>query len=108
MSEDKNPVGRPRNQDAQALDDILLSKEKREALFKELKRFAKEKDLHKQRAKSLQEDIKAISKDTFNLSVKKFNELIDAYDSGALDEKIDVLTTTVDTLTILKESTENE
>lgn len=106
----KNSVGRPpsKESDAQSLDDLLVSREKREALLHEVKRFAKEKELHKQRSKALSEDLKACAKDNFKLSVKKFNELVDAFDSGQLDDKIALLTSTVDTLQVLKEDSENE
>ena len=106
----KNSVGRPQSKesDSQALDDILVSREKREALLHEVKRFAKEKELHKQRSKALSEDLKVCAKDNFKLSVKKFNELVDAFDSGQLDDKIALLTSTVDTLQVLKEDSENE
>lgn len=109
MSEEKK-VGRPdsRESDSLALDEILCSKEKREALLFQIKRIAKDKELHKQRSKGLSEDIKATSKDNFKLSVKKFNELVDAFDSGQLDDKIALLTSTVDTLQVLKEDSENE
>lgn len=93
--------------DTQALDDLLLSKEKREALFKELKRFALEKDLHKQRGKVLSSDIKAVAKDTFGLSARKMNELISDYDSGKLDDRIAEKSSTVDVLQIMKEYDDN-
>lgn len=106
----ENKVGRPdsRETDAIALDEILTSKEKREALLFQIKRIAKDKHLHKQRSESLREDIKDTAKDNFKLSVKKFNELVDAFDSGQLDDKIALLTSTVDTLQVLKEDSENE
>lgn len=105
-----NKVGRKsaKESDAQALDDLLVSREKREALLFQIKRIAKDKELHKQRSKGLSEDIKATAKDNFKLSVKKFNELVDAFDSGQLDDKIALLTSTVDTLQVLKEDSENE
>ena len=95
-------VGRPlaKQADVLALDDILRSKEKREALLKELKRFSKETELQKDRAKNLNDDIKAVAQDTFKLSVKKFKELMSAID-GDVDEVIQLLTSTVDTLEIL-------
>ena len=49
----------------------MISKEKREALVKELKRFSIELEQQKSRAKDLNEDIKAVAKETFGLSTKK-------------------------------------
>ena len=97
-------VGRKsaKQSDALAMDDILRSKEKREAFFKELKRFAKETELQKHRSKALGEDIKAVAQDTFKISVRKFKELMSAMD-GDTDSVIQLLTSTVDTLEILKE-----
>ena len=74
----KGSVGRPSasESDRIALDEIMISKEKREALVKELKRFSIELDQQKSRAKNLNEDIKSVAKETFGLSTKKFKELV--------------------------------
>ena len=45
-----------------ALDELLLSQEKREALVFQIKRLAKDIELQKQRAEGLREDIKASAK----------------------------------------------
>lgn len=110
METSNRKVGRPdlKSSDQNALDDILRSPEKRKALVESIKRFAKDKDLHKQRGKALQEDLKAVAKDTFGLSVKKMNELISDFDSGKLDDRIAEKTSTVDVLEIVKEMTSNE
>lgn len=107
--ENKQAVGRPskRDTDAQALNDILLSQDKRKALLFQLKRLDKDLELHKQRSDALREDLKA-SAEGFNLSVKKFKELLNDLASGELDSKIDTLTSTVDVLTILKEDVDKQ
>ena len=85
-----------------ALDDILRSKEKREALFSEAKRFALEIDEQKRKAKNLNEDIKAIAEDTFGIKAGTFKEFINAV-NGNLEDVIQLLTSKVDVLEILKE-----
>ena len=86
-----------------ALDEIMISKEKREALVKELKRFSIELEQQKSRAKNLNEDIKSVAKETFGLSTKKFKELVSVVDSGDFDGVINTLTSTVDMLEVIKE-----
>ena len=110
MSEYKNKVGRPeiKESDALALDEILASKEKREALLFQIKRIDTDLELHKQRSDAIRDDIKATAKDGFNLSVRKFKELVEAFSSGQLDDQIAVLTSTVDTLQVLKEDSESQ
>ena len=86
-----------------ALDEIMISKEKREALVKELKRFSIELEQQKSRAKNLNEDLKIVAKETFGLSTKKFKELVSVVDSGDFDGVINTLTSTVDMLEVIKE-----
>ena len=85
-----------------ALDEIMISKEKREALVKELKRFSIDLEQQKSRAKNLNEDIKSVAKETFGLSTK-FKELVSVVDSGDFDGVINTLTSTVDMLEVIKE-----
>ena len=101
----KGSVGRPSasESDRIALDEIMISKEKREALVKEFKRFSIELEQQKSRAKNLNEDIKAVAKETFGLSTKKFKELVSVVDSGDFDGVINTLTSTVDMLEVIKE-----
>ncbi len=98
-------VGRPfaKDSDKVSLDEIMISKEKREALIKELKRFSLEMDQQKIRNKNLNEDIKIVAKETFGLSTKKFKELVSVVDSGDFDGVINTLTSTVDMLEVIKE-----
>ena len=104
MSENEKGAGRPsvKDSDILAMDDILRSKEKVDALIKSLKQHALETEQHKRRGKNLSDDITAIAKDTFGLSKKKYTELMTALD-GDVDNVISLLTSTVDTLQYLKE-----
>lgn len=106
MSENKG-AGRPsvKEADVLAMDDILRSPEKVEALITSLKQHALETEQHKRRGKNLSEDITAIAKDTFGLSKRKYTELMNALD-GNVDDVIAMLTSTVDTLQYLKEKKE--
>lgn len=108
MSEIKK-VGRPDKSisDRIALDEILLSQDKTNALLFQLKRLDKDLELNKQRTKALADDLKA-SAENFGLSVKKFKELLADLGCGELEAKIQTLTSTVDVLTVLKEKSDNE
>lgn len=103
----RGKAGRPsaKEKDTQAMDDILLSKEKREALVFQIKRLAKDIELQKQRAEGLREDIKA-SADNLGLSVAKLKSLISDFDSGNLTDIIQEKTSYVDVLEVVKELTQ--
>lgn len=105
----RKTAGRPsaKEKDTQSMDDILTSKEKREALVFQIKRLAKDIELQKQRAEGLREDIKA-SAENLGLSVAKFKSLISDYDSGNLTDIIQEKTSYVDVLEVVKEITEKE
>lgn len=105
----RKTAGRPsaKQADALAMDSILTSKEKREALVFQIKRLAKDIELQKQRAEGLREDIKA-SAENLGLSVAKFKSLISDYDSGNLTDIIQEKTSYVDVLEVVKEITEKE
>lgn len=104
---ERKTAGRPsaKQADALAMDSILLSKEKREALVFQIKRLAKDIELQKQRAEGLREDIKA-SAENLELSVAKFKSLISDYDSGNLTDIIQEKTSYVDVLEVVKELTD--
>ena len=106
---ERKTAGRPsaKQADALAMDSILTSKEKREALVFQIKRLAKDIELQKQRAEGLREDIKA-SAENLGLSVAKFKSLISDYDSGNLTDIIQEKTSYVDVLEVVKEITEKE
>ena len=106
---ERKTAGRPsaKQADALAMDSILTSKEKREALVFQIKRLAKDIELQKQRADGLREDIKG-SAENLGLSVAKFKSLISDYDSGNLTDIIQEKTSYVDVLEVVKEITEKE
>ena len=106
---ERKTAGRPsaKQADALAMDSILTSKEKREALVFQIKRLAKDIELQKQRAEGLREDIKA-SAENLGLSVAKLKSLISDYDSGNLTDIIQEKTSYVDVLEVVKEITEKE
>ncbi len=103
----RGKAGRPsaKEKDTQALDSILVSKEKREALVFQIKRLAKDIELQKQRAEGLREDIKA-SAENLGLSVAKLKSLISDFDSGNLTDIIQEKTSYVDVLEVVKELTD--
>lgn len=103
----RKTAGRPsaKEKDTQSMDNILLSKEKREALVFQIKRLAKDIELQKQRAEGLREDIKA-SAENLGLSVAKLKSLISDYDSGNLTDIIQEKTSYVDVLEVVKELTQ--
>ena len=103
----RGKVGRPsaKEKDTAALDDILTSKEKREALVFQIKRLAKDIELQKQRAEGLREDVKA-SAENLGLSVAKLKSLISDFDSGNLTDIIQEKTSYVDVLEVVKELTQ--
>lgn len=103
----RGKAGRPsaKEKDTQSMGDILLSKEKREALVFQIKRLAKDIELQKQRAEGLREDIKA-SAENLGLSVAKFKSLISDFDSGNLTDIIQEKTSYVDVLEVVKELTQ--
>ena len=103
----RGKAGRPsaKEKDTQSMDEILLSKEKREALVFQIKRLAKDIELQKQRAEGLREDIKA-SSENLGLSVAKLKSLISDYDSGNLTDIIQEKTSYVDVLEVVKELTQ--
>ena len=102
-------VGRKSKETADriAMDEILLSQQKREALVSEVKRISLDKRGLKLRADSLREDTKATA-EGLNLSVAKFNQLITDFDTGDLKEVISVKTSYVDVLTIIDEQVNKE
>lgn len=96
-----------KDSDRQVLDDILLSKEKREAVVFQVKRLAKDIYLQEQRQKALNEDIKA-SAENFGLSVSLFKSMIKDSDHKDLKELIAKKTSYVDILTIIDEGLNKE
>ena len=88
-----------------ALNEIMLSQEKREALVSQVKRLALDVTAHKTRGDIISDDIKAVA-ENLGISNSKLNELIKIYNKdleGALNE----MSSTVDILEVIKESVDN-
>ena len=88
-----------------ALDEIMLSQEKTQALVSEVKRLANDVTVHKTRGDIITDDIKAVA-ENLGITNSKLNELIKIYNKdleGALDE----MSSTLDILEVIKESVDN-
>ena len=84
-----------------ALNEIMLSHEKREALVSSVKRLANDVTVHKTRGDIITDDIKATA-ENLGITNSKLNELIKIYNKdleGALDE----MSSTLDILGVIKE-----
>ena len=85
-----------------ALNEIMLSHEKREALVSSVKRLANDVTAHKTKGDIITDDIKATA-ENLGITNSKLNELIKIYNKdleGALSE----MSSTVDVLEVIKES----
>ena len=85
-----------------ALDELLLSQEKREALISSVKRLANDATALKSKQDIYKDDIKAVA-ESLGITNSKLNELIKIYNKdleGALDE----MSSTVDILEVIKDS----
>ena len=88
-----------------ALNEIMLSHEKREALVSSVKRLALDVTAHKTRGDIIIDDIKTVA-ENLGITNSKLNELIKIYNKdleGALGE----MSSTVDVLEIIKDSIDN-
>ena len=85
-----------------ALNEIMLSHEKTQALVSQVKRLALDTVAHKTKGDIIADDIKATA-ENLGITNSKLNELIKIYNKdleGALDE----MSSTVDVLEVIKES----
>ena len=85
-----------------ALNEIMLSQEKTQALVSQVKRLANDVTAHKTRGDIITDDIKTVA-ENLGITNSKLNELIKIYNKdleGALDE----MSSTVDILEVIKES----
>ena len=88
-----------------ALNEIMLSQEKTQALVSQVKRLALDVTAHKTKGDIITDDIKAVA-ENLGISNSKLNELIKIYNKdleGALDE----MSSTLDILEVIKESVDN-
>ena len=86
-----------------ALNEIMLSQEKREALISSVKRLALDVTAHKTRGDIIADDIKAVA-ENLGITNSKLNELIKIYNKD-LESTLDEMSSTVDILEVIKEST---
>ena len=85
-----------------ALDEIMLSQDKTQALVSQVKRLASDVTVHKTKGDIITDDIKGTA-ENLGISNSKLNELIKIYNKdleGALNE----MSSTVDILEVIKES----
>ena len=85
-----------------AIDEILLSQDKTQALVSEVKRLALDVFTHKTKGDIITDDIKAVA-ESLGITSTKLNELIKVYNKD-LEGIVDEMSSTVDILQVIKES----
>ena len=85
-----------------ALNEIMLSQEKREALVSQVKRLALDVTAHKTRGDIITDDIKTVA-ENLGITNSKLNELIKIYNKD-LECIVGEMTSTIDILEVIKES----
>ena len=85
-----------------ALDEIMLSAQKTQALVSEVKRLALDTASHKTRGDIITDDIKAVA-ENLGITNSKLNELIKIYNKD-LESALGEMSSTVDVLEVIKES----
>ena len=88
-----------------AIDEILLSQDKTQALVSQVKRLALDVTAHKTRGDIISDDIKAVA-ENLGITSTKLNELIKAYNKD-LEGTLSEMSCTVDILEVIKESVDN-
>ena len=85
-----------------ALDEIMLSQEKTQALVSQVKRLANDVTAHKTRGDIITDDIKSVA-ENLGITSTKLNELIKIYNKD-LEGVVGEMTSTIDILEVIKES----
>ena len=85
-----------------ALDEIMLSQEKTQALVSQVKRLALDVTAHKTRGDIISDDIKAVA-ENLGITNSKLNELIKVYNKD-LESALGEMSSTVDVLEVLLEA----
>ena len=88
-----------------ALNEIVLSQEKTQALVSEVKRLALDVFTHKTKGDIISDDIKAVA-ENLGITSTKLNELIKAYNKD-LEGTLGEMSSTLDILEVIKESVDN-
>lgn len=88
-----------------ALDEIMLSQEKTQALVSEVKRLALDTASHKTKGDIITDDIKTVA-ESLGITSTKLNELIKIYNKD-LEGVVGEMTSTIDVLEVIKESVDN-
>ena len=88
-----------------ALDEIMLSQEKTQALVSQVKRLALDVTAHKTRGDIITDDIKTVA-ENLGITNSKLNELIKIYNKD-LESALGEMSSTVDVLEIIKDSIDN-
>ena len=88
-----------------ALDEIMLSQEKTQALVSEVKRLALDVAVHKTKGDIITDDIKTVA-ESLGITNSKLNELIKIYNKD-LEGTLGEMSSTVDILEVIKESVDN-
>ncbi len=85
-----------------ALDEIMLSQEKTQALVSQVKRLALDVFTHKTKGDIISDDIKAVA-ESLGITSTKLNELIKIYNKD-LEGVVGEMSSTVNLLEVIKES----
>ena len=85
-----------------ALNEIVLSQEKTQALVSEVKRLALDVFTHKTKGDIISDNIKAVA-ENLGITSTKLNELIKVYNKD-LEGIVDEMSSTVDILEVIKDS----
>ena len=85
-----------------AIDEILLSQDKTQALVSEVKRLALDVFTHKTKGDIISDDIKAVA-ENLGITSTKLNELIKVYNKD-LENVLGEMSSTVGVLGVIKDS----
>ena len=85
-----------------ALNEIMLSQEKTQALVSQVKRLALDVTAHKTKGDIINDDIKSVA-ENLGITNSKLNELIKIYNKD-LEGVVGEMSSTVDILEVIKES----
>ena len=88
-----------------AIDEILLSQDKTQALVSEVKRLALDVFTHKTKGDIITDDIKAVA-EALGITSTKLNELIKVYNKD-IECALGEMSSTLDILEVIKESVDN-